>query len=222
MLHLDDIIPLRLADLAWPQGTPREGQPIVVYGFAIRRTRGLLLFDTGVGEGSAEVDAAYRPRRRSIQDALAAVGHRPDEVAEIVVSHLHFDHCGQNRLFPGVSIWVQRREFDEAHRPDYTMTEWIDFPGATYKFLVGDADLGPEIHVLSTPGHTPGHQSLRVDTGEGPVLLTGQAAYSRAEFEGHVGPDSEAESYARSLGRLRGVRARRVYFSHDSKVLERG
>jgi N-acyl homoserine lactone hydrolase len=59
----------------------------------------------------------------------------PDElvsrVAVVVNTHLHFDHCGGNRLFPGLPIHVQRRELAAARtEDDYTVREWVDFPGA--------------------------------------------------------------------------------------------
>ena len=208
---------MRLAELVWPAGTRRAGQPIVVYGFAIRRPSGLLLMDTGVGEGNAEVDASYRPRRRSIQEALATIGNRLPDVTDIVVSHLHFDHCGQNRLFPGVPIWVQREEYEAARQPDYTCLEWVVFPGATYRFLDGDVDIASDLHLLHTPGHTPGHQALLVDTIEGSVLLAGQAAYTIAEYEGRDATDSTDETYLQSLRKLRALRPRRVYLAHDDQ-----
>ncbi len=221
-LALDDVQRMLLAELVWPPGTPRAGRSIPVYGYAIRHPRGLVLMDTGVGEGSPEVDAEWRPTRHSLDGALAALGHRRSDVIGIAVCHLHFDHCGNDPLFPGVPIYAQRPEYEATRQPDYTVPGWVDFPGATYELLAGDAEPWPGVHILSTPGHTPGHQSVLVDTEEGGVLLTGQAVYDLAELEGRAPLESQDAAYARSVERLRSLKPRRVYVSHDERVLESG
>ncbi len=207
-----------LAELVWPPGTPRAGRSIPVYANVIRHPRGLVLFDTGVGEGSREVDDEWHPTLHPFDEALAGLGHRRSEVIGIVVCHLHFDHCGQNSLFPGVPIYAQRAEYAATRQKDYTVPAWVDFPGARYELLDGDAEPWPGVHVLSTPGHTPGHQSVLVDTDGGGVLLTGQAVYDLAEYEGGAPLDSEDPVYARSVERLRSLKPRRVYVSHDERV----
>ncbi len=217
-LRLADVDRMLLSECTWPAGTARAGKSIPIYGYAIRHPKGILLMDTGVGEGSKLIEE-WQPRVHPLDAALAALGHRPSEVVGIVVCHLHFDHCGQNPRFPGVPIYTQHAEYEAAHAPDYTVPEWVDFPGARYELLDGDAEPWPGVHILSTPGHTPGHQSLLVDTDEGGVLLTGQAVYSLAEFEGQAPLESADPTYARSVERLRSLKARRVHVSHDERVL---
>ena len=223
-LVLEDVIPLHLADVTFPPPHPLAGQSGVVYAYAIRHPAGLVLLDTGVGWGDAELDQAYRPVRRPLDLALAAHGLRLAEVALVINSHLHFDHCGGNRLFPGVPIAVQRAEYEAAHAlPHFTIAEWVDFDGASYHQLHGDSELLPGLKVLATPGHTPGHQSVVVDAREGAVLLAGQAVYSAAEYEyvlahgalpaGGTGDHEAAQASARRLAELRPVRA---YYSHDA------
>ncbi len=220
MLGLLDVRRLLLSECTWPAGTQRAGKNIPVYGYAIRHPAGLLLMDTGVGEGSQLIEE-WQPRVRSLDGALADMGQRPSDVIGIVVCHLHFDHCGQNPRFPGVPIYTQRAEYEAAHAPDYTVPEWVDFPDATYELLDGDAEPWPGVHILSTPGHTPGHQSVLVDTDQGGVLLTGQAVYSLAEYEGREPLEGTDSLYAESVSRLRALKPRRVYVSHDERVGER-
>ena len=206
-----------LSECTWPPGTPRAGASIPVYGYAIRHPRGLVLMDTGVGGGSKAVDE-WHPRVHPLDESLASLGHRRSEVIGIVVCHLHFDHCGQNPRFPGVPIYAQRAEYAATREKDYTVPEWVDFPGAKYELLDGDAEPWPGVHILSTPGHTPGHQSVLVDTDEGGVLLTGQAVYSLAEYEGRTPLESDEPTYVRSVERLRSLKAQCVYVSHDERV----
>lgn len=220
-LAMDDVQPMLLSECTWPAGTPREGRVIPVYGYAIRHPKGLILMDTGVGERSKAIEE-WQPRVHSLDHALARLGQRPSDVIGIVVSHLHFDHCGQNPRFPAVPIFTQRAEYEAARAPDYTVPEWVDFPGARYELLDGDAEPWPGIRVLSTPGHTAGHQSVLVDTDRGGVLLTGQAVYDLAEFEGRAPLEGTDPAYAESVERLRSLRARRVHVSHDDRVLAIG
>lgn len=108
------------------------------------------------------------------------------------------------------------------------MVEWVDFPGARYELLDGDTELLPGIRVIATSGHTPGHQSLLVETGQGLVVITGQAIYSLAEWEGSTEPRKSGEEIAwdraRYVDTTRRLRERdhlRVLFSHDGAVWER-
>jgi N-acyl homoserine lactone hydrolase len=221
---LNAVVPLHLADVSFPPFHPLAGQTGVVYAYAIRHRDGLVLLDTGVGWGNAQLDEAYRPVRRPLEVALAAHGFHRADVVLVVNSHLHFDHCGGNRLFADVPIAVQRAEYQAAHElPHFTIAEWVDFDGATYRQLDGDTELLPGLRVLATPGHTPGHQSVIVDTHEGAVLLAGQAVYCVADYE-HLlaqralpssggGDTDPGRASALRLAELHPVRA---YFSHDA------
>ena len=169
----DLISPLLLADFVYPRGHPLAGRGGVVFGFAIRHSAGVFLFDTGIGRGHRWIDENYRPHVRAIDEALAEHGLRAREVVAIANSHLHFDHCGQNRRFPSVPIWVQRAEREAARGEGYTIVEWVEFPGVRYTVIEGEAEPLPGIRVVPTPGHTPGHQSALVDTPGGIVALAG-------------------------------------------------
>ena len=80
------------------------------------------------------------------------------------------DHCGGNRLFPGLPIHVQARELADAPSlDDYTIREWVDFDGATHVEHEGEDEVLPGIRLLPAPGHTDGHQV--VDAG--PNVLGG-------------------------------------------------
>jgi N-acyl homoserine lactone hydrolase len=217
---------LHLADFVHPEGTPLAGSTGVVIGYALVHPEGIVLFDTGIGYGDADIEAAYRPTIRSVTSLLGDRGIDVGDVVAIATSHLHFDHCGQVVAFPDVPIHVQAREYAAAHEPDYTVPSWVDFPGARYELHDGGAEILPGISLLPTPGHTPGHQSMRVaDTG-GTTLLVGQAVYSAAEWRGSAeasasgfpsAPDPAA--YRSSAAALRALRPDRVMFGHDLAVI---
>src|SRR5262245_327338 len=171
-----------MADFRFAADEPYAGELGIMVAYAIRHADGVLLFDTGFGIGNAEIDAVYRPRAGRATDILARAGIGHDEVRAVVNCHLHIDHAGQNHLFPGVPIYVQPAEMQSAREPDYTVLEWIHAPGLDYRRIAGDHEPIPGIRVIASPGHTPGHQSLLVETAGGSVLLVGQAVYSLGEW----------------------------------------
>jgi glyoxylase-like metal-dependent hydrolase (beta-lactamase superfamily II) len=200
------------------------GQEGVVMACAVRHPSGVVLFDTGFGFGSKLVDERYHPQSRRIHEVLADAGVDPQAIIAIINCHLHIDHAGQNSAFPRTPIHAQPAEWEAAHGEDYTILEWVDFPNAGYRLHAGDYELLPGIRVLATPGHTPGHQSLAVDTTEGLSILAGQAVYSRDEWIG-APTDREGASrawdraaYDRSIERLRDLAPAAVHFGHDRSV----
>jgi glyoxylase-like metal-dependent hydrolase (beta-lactamase superfamily II) len=187
-----------------------------VLGYLVRRPEGVLLFDTGMG-AHPEVDAHYRPQRR----ALAGAGVTPFDVDIVVNCHLHFDHCGGNPLFPGTPILVQRKEYELAHGVDYTLPELVDFPGAAYRRLDGEAEIWPGVWIIPTPGHTAGHQSLVVRHSDGTVVLAGQAHDFASSFgSAALAQQAGLGGYPSWLERIFDFDPKRVLFAHDNSVWE--
>lgn len=222
------IIPLALAELELPAEHPEGPGRCTVFGFLIRDPDLTILVDTGVGVGSELIDRLYHPTRYDLRGALRAAGCEPGEIDALVNSHLHFDHCGNNRLFAGAPIFVQASEFEASRSPHHTWREWVDFAGARYVLVRGEHALSPHVSLVPSPGHTPGHQSVLVSFPSGPQLIVAQAAYTAPEFESSrggavpvpVGTWSEP-AYRESLRRLHHLGARYAYFSHDAQVWQR-
>src|ERR671931_2843924 len=118
-MRLADVRPVHVADVIV------EGEPWPGYLHVIDHPDGRTLVDTGMIDSTPELDEEWHP--------TIYPGRIPRDVSLVVNTHLHFDHCGGNRLFPGLPIHVQRRELADARtEDDYTVREWVDFPGATY------------------------------------------------------------------------------------------
>src|SRR5215470_10751460 len=166
-----------------------EGERLPVFVWTIDHPAGLVLVDTGMIDSRPEVDdMSPTPHPENI----------PRDVACVINTHLHFDHCGGNRLFPGVPIHVQARELANARALDgYTIREWVDFDGATYVEHEGEAEVLPGIRLLPTPGHTAGHQVVVVETGDGPNVLGGDVAIWFGEFRSGT---TEGQRRVRALG----------------------
>jgi len=200
-----------------------DDDPVDIYGYLVVTGTHVVLVDTGIGDDSPMIDRLFRPQLRSIPDLLAGHGLHIDDVTTVVNSHLHYDHCGNNRLFPNADIVVQEREVAEAHQPNYTVPAWFDYDGARLRQISGDTEIHTGIHAIASPGHTPGHQSVLVDDGPKPTLIAAQATFTAAEFE-RGGDSVEAfegleETYTATVARLKALNARRVFFSHDDRTL---
>lgn len=201
-------------------------EPVLAY--LVRHEDGLLLFDTGIGEAGPETEAHYRPRRRALPEALAAAGVGLDDIALVVNCHLLFDHCGGNPLLARRPILVQDVELATARRGGHTVDALVDFPGAVYEELEGEAEIRPGMWVVPTPGHTAGHQSLVLRQDDGTVVLAGQAHDFASDFASDQlareaardGVEPPLPGYAPWLDRLADFDPRRVLFAHDGSVWE--
>ena len=150
-----------------------KGFPVYVH--SVDHERGLVLVDTGMIDSTPKLDAEWEP--------VPMPENLPREVVCVINTHLHFDHCGGNRLYAGVPIHVQARELADARSDaDYTVRAWVDFDGASYVEHDGEAEVLPGIRLLPTPGHTRGHQAVLVDTPDGLVVLGGDVGYTFREL----------------------------------------
>jgi N-acyl homoserine lactone hydrolase len=175
-----------------------DGQLWPVLGWTIATSAGTVLVDTGMIDSTPELDAEWGPVLRD--------WHVPD-VAAVVNTHLHFDHCGGNRCYAGVPTYVQRIELAAAVAPDY-LVEWVRFAGETYVELDGDTELFDGVSVLFTPGHSAGHQAVVVETDEGRVVLGGDVTYSMREL---------VDGATESIRRIHALRPRAVFLAHQDR-----
>lgn len=158
-----------------------------------------ILIDTGIG-------GKMPPKWRDIwhltypygqiDESLARLGLTPDDIDLVINTHLHNDHSGGNTVlaadgslqpaFPNAEYVTQRREYEDAMRPnERTRASYIP---ANYQPLVergqmrlldGDAELAPGVFGVVTPGHTPGHMSIRFESrGEHALFTCDMATYS--------------------------------------------
>ncbi len=181
------ITPVRVADLL-----VAEDQRMPVYVHVIDHPDGRVLVDTGMTE--------LHPLVADMDPRLSPLNEQDFDLAgiDIVVNtHLHFDHCGGNRLFPGKPIHVQRRELDDARtQDDYTIREWVDAAGVEYVPVDGELELLPGVRLVSAPGHTPGSQVVVVGAGEHRQVIAGDLAVTFGELDE---PQTEGQQLVRAL-----------------------
>lgn len=211
-----DLIPITLGwediPLSVSVEGARTGERIVepVPGVVVRCDGGWVLLDTGFNPALIR-DAALRRRfhGRSIgpilppgdgdplEIALEHDGLGIDDIDAVALSHLHNDHAGGVRHFAGrVPVHLQRRELDFAlfdnSAPCHHGMFRIDFddPAIDWQLADGNVEIAPGLTAVSTPGHTPGHQSFVVEfdskVGGGGVVLAFDAADLRRNIDEEV------------------------------------
>jgi N-acyl homoserine lactone hydrolase len=197
-------------------------EPFPVHGWVIRHAGGAVLFDTGIGLGSPEITEWYQPEVIPLEVALHSVQLTSSDITAVVLSHLHFDHCGQQGALTA-PVFLQAAERDSARSPGYTIPEWADIAGDRLRLVKGDDEILPGISVMATPGHTPGHQSLLVQGGGQRVILAGQCAFRADEVRSgipgaaNLHDPSWYDEAAQSLARVRALHPLSVELSHDTE-----
>jgi glyoxylase-like metal-dependent hydrolase (beta-lactamase superfamily II) len=135
-----------------------------VYVHTIEHADGVVLVDTGMIDSTPELDEEGAP--------VPMPENIPRDVVCVINTHLHFDHCGGNRLFPGVPIHVQRLELQAPYDPP----EWVDFPGANYVEHDGEAEVLPASGCCRRPAT---QTATRASLSTRPTGSSSSAATSR-------------------------------------------
>ena len=199
-------------------------EPFPVHAWLVRHPYGPILVDTGIGVGHPLIDEWYQPRVTPLDEALAAIGVRLGDITGVVLSHLHFDHCGQQADL-AAPVYVQAAEHDAAQAEGYTVPEWADIPEDRLRLVDGDREIAEGFHLIATPGHTPGHQSVLIESGADRVVLAAQCAFTAAELRSglpaasNLHDDTWAGPARRSLERLRDLAPVTCHLSHDPDVV---
>jgi N-acyl homoserine lactone hydrolase len=196
--------------------------------YLIRHAKGLLLWDTGIPDAVAAMPdgmvvangAITQRRAKTLAAQLVEIGVKPADITYVALSHTHGDHVGNVALFPSSTILTQGAEYDWAMtqpvKPAFAATQPIEK-------LTGDRDVFGDgsVMILSTPGHTPGHQSLLVVLAKsGPVLLSGDAVHFRDNWENRRVPsmNTNREQTLASMQRIASVletRKAQLWINHD-------
>jgi N-acyl homoserine lactone hydrolase len=224
---------VRSAFMPWLEGPARDEKVFTpVWSALVRTPEGNILFDTGLHPVHADrPDATFGPQPSmtvamehadAVVSRLAAIGVKPDDVNIVVNSHLHFDHAGNNGAFPNATFVVQGEHLAFAKgKPNFPGVYW-DIPELTYVPAAGRSRVAKGVEVVPTPGHAPGHQSLIVDLAEtGRVVLTGDAAFTRANLERGEIPAMDQVAAKESLALIRSLvkdDLDRVFTSHDAAM----
>jgi len=166
--------------------------------YLIRHGDEWMLWDSGYTDALAATpegqpgNRGSRIRRtKTLVAQLAELGLSPDQIRHVAFSHTHVDHVGNANLFTGATLYMQQAEYDAAFGPEpakygFNPAAYDKLRNNPVRKLNGDHDVfgDASVVILSTPGHTPGHQSLLLRlTQTGNVVLSGDAAHFRENFD---------------------------------------
>ena len=154
----------------------------------IEHDRGLVLIDNGAGNKENlkfheiyGIENSGAEGRTLLEDGLRSLGHTTDDIALMIDTHLHFDHAGGNTFvdaggavhptFRKARYVVQRGEYEWAtHTNERTAASYFAHnfepvvASGQYEFVTGEVEVWPGIRLLPTPGHTPHHQSVLIES----------------------------------------------------------
>jgi N-acyl homoserine lactone hydrolase len=196
--------------------------------YLIKHAQGWFLWDTGVadaiaampnGQPSPDPRATSWRRPKTLASQLEQIGVKPSDIKWIAVSHTHPDHTGNLEMFPQAMLMVQKAEYEwpgannaPRFKPEHPATK-----------LDGDRDVFGDgsVTILSTPGHTPGHQSLLVKLPKtGAVLLSGDAVHFKDNWDNKRAPENNfnRETTVASMQRMADLLAKekaQLWINHD-------
>jgi N-acyl homoserine lactone hydrolase len=134
------------------------------------------------------VDTSDCGNRQQVLDGLERLGVDRKAVDVVINTHLHPDHTANNDLFPTATPM--------AHR--------IERPPMTFRRIGGDIEVHPGVRIMHTPGHTPGHVSVVVDTEEGTCVIAGDAIPTKENYDKMTPPREcfDTEMAIESMGRI--------------------
>lgn len=147
---------------------------------------GRLLVDTG---SWAALMPKYRPGKgedlQTFEESLRKEGTTADDVDVIIQTQLHHDHYGNTSKCRNAEVYIQVEEWTFAHSPHPLQAQYCPkelFQGWKVRLIQGDYELFPGLSILHTPDHTPGTQSVAIDTEEGKAVIAGMCSI-RQTFE---------------------------------------
>ena len=165
--------------------TPEGLMTVQMGGYLVRTGDRRILVDTGSGQGP-------------LLSSLAALGLQPDDVTDVVLTHLHFDHIGwtsdgSNPVFPRATYRCDARDWQyyvvEEHDEYMRDTVGAMAPKdrlapvtGQLELFEGDTQLAPGVDLRSAPGHTPGSTIVVLSSGDERAMLLGDVVHCPAEM----------------------------------------
>ena len=160
------------------------------FTFLIEGAEKLVLVDTGMA-WSERASKYHHPDSRqpegmAIYEQLEKIGYKPEDVDIIIFTHLHWDHCYYADKFTNAVCYVHETEYQTAFNPIPLYYKSYEHPllGIERQFehlnfiqVSGDYEILEGIRVFETPGHSPGHMSVEIDTDNGSYICAGDSVF---------------------------------------------
>jgi len=220
----------------WTPGQ-NVGKPFVFgdYCYLIKHAKGWMLWDSGNSDRFASLPNGFTTpagvtqfMRKPLIQSLKEIGVEPGDIRYFAMSHSHGDHAGNANLFAKSVLLMQGAEYAAVFGPEpqkygFAAANFEKLRDAQVEKLNGDYDVFGDgsVVIKSTPGHTPGHQSLLVRLPKrGPVLLTGDLVHLVYSWEHDIVPGFNFDQAAsrRSIAAMKQLvkeTGAQVWVNHD-------
>ena len=197
----------------YPAAGAAENFTFNTQGFLLRTPGAAIVVDTGLGPGPHERLGGVRGR---LLEELGAAGAQPGEIDIVLFTHLHGDHVGWNVVdgepsFARARHLVPERDWQYFGDPERSsryphiaqQVEPLQERGML-ETTSGEEQLAPGVRLLPTPGHTPGHQSVLIESDGERAVLIGDVAHHPAQVQETAwGPRFDEDSRAAARTRRR-------------------
>jgi N-acyl homoserine lactone hydrolase len=220
---------------------PVEWYPCTTHAVLVETTEGTMLWDT-----SCPRDWETRWAPTGLQDffpydqvtddqyldaRLGQLGVSPENLDYVVLSHLHFDHAGNVRMFAGSGATLvcseAEKEFAFGYEGAFTGAHLkADYEGLDFQTVTGDNEFLPGVTLLQTPGHTPGQMAMQVELADtGTMIFTSDAVYMGDSYGPPATPAAIVNDLTAWYGSVEKVRSiaektdATVVFGHDAAQL---
>lgn len=208
--------------------------------FAVQGEDGTwFLIDTGTGsnEELAQMGKPLLANAHTFLELLASRNINPEEIKTVILTHMHWDHTHNLDQLPNAKFYVQKGEITNAVSPGKHERSTYGFMGSpgftTPRWMAvsdhmvtieGEVELLPGVRCIPTPGHTPGSQSVLVDTAKGQFLLVGDQYYlmRNVEEDALIGVFENHTSWYASHEKVKNlVDLEHIITTHDIKTYKR-
>ncbi|MES2070616.1 MAG: N-acyl homoserine lactonase family protein [Pseudomonadota bacterium] len=196
--------------------------------YLIKHAQGWILWDTGLddaiaalpdGEAPADSRGTHWRRPKTLASQLEQLGVKPSDIKYVAISHTHPDHIGNVEMFPQAMLLVQKAEYEWPGANNAPRFK----PGHPVTKIEGDKDVFDDgsVTIISTPGHTPGHQSLLVKLPKtGALVLSGDAAHFKSNWDNRRVPsiNFDKDKTLASMQRIADLLVRekaQLWINHD-------
>lgn len=172
------------------KGVPEGKVPLPVFTFLIEGGDKLLLVDTGMSwterANQYHHPGSWQDEGMDIVSQLDKIGYQPEDIDIVVFTHLHWDHIFYMDRFTNAEFVVHKREYEFAVNPIPLYFKSYEAPalglkapfsGIPFRLVDGETEIMPGVRVFETFGHSPGHQSVEVDTKDGSYICAGDSLF---------------------------------------------
>jgi len=190
-----------------------EKVEVPTWSFLISIGKERILVDTGMSETKLadwHHPGSYQPKGYRIDEQLNKMGVGLEDVSTVILTHLHWDHCANMKLFWKAKFYVHSKELEFALNPHVLYLKSYDskklgatppFENVEFEKVDGEYELNSYVKLFPTPGHSVGHQSVAVRTDKGTYVIAGDAIFADENLE----PDREKNIPFTPMGRYTNI-----------------